>query len=492
MRNVLRGLGKGLKGFAEDVKALSPVVAVLLLVAITVIAAAGMYVWYGGMAGSAGSTTEEKTGGALSTWWERSNRGLEAPIEVALQPASLELVGPTVEIPEWKPEITEVGGAPFDPANDTQVYWPNLTTAKYEYGEDYNEDNNELCGCCDAIGVYYPPRGVLEEDGYLNTYEHEGGIYAIKATVKNTGTSTAKDVKIIVPETPHDNCWWLLHAIETDEGLVWVKPGAEAAEVPAKVTAYFGVNTSYEPAKIAAGVPYAKYSEPQDNAGIHYVFDGVRIAHVPLGLDFDYSVYKDPLIGGVYGATDEAPIKDTALKVNDTVVGPGLEKMDLATTPTAANTMGQGNLMMPYLTYKSGGVVSHLVAVVDDPTLLGNALDEVGGWTLADINGTDDPIEVGDKLLVDTVALVVNEDEIKEKYMSPVYELGDIAPGETKEVWIILVNRHFAVEDLGLPSFREGASWDLPIQIYAGGEQVGEMSYRLYLKDTGKCDVAHI
>ena len=600
--------------FKKD-KGLSPVIAVLLMVAITVVAAAGLYVWYSGMAGSSGATTSKETSGALSGWWKGAEEGLKAAkdLELSFDPSTVELIGPMIEIPEWKPG--EEGMWITDPAsvtdatdyvivthdtwtslsheyivpgsetvkNTTNPSWVysrdtdyvmdypggrikvlstgninesdnitieysyyaswtkydvgNSTHFEFQFNDTYKDyfkfdgeggwesDGNELCGCCDAIGIWVPPKNVMEENDYklMNTFMHEGEFIVFKATVTNTGTETLEDAKLVIAETPHDNCWWTLHAVETDEGLVWVEPNTEVevldkqgpeatlAELMAfgaePVDTYFGVEEGYMSAKIALGEAYATFANSTDDAGIHYVFNGYRVSHMPLMLDFNHSVFAGPVLGSTYdNLTAYSKVIEDDLGLNDTVVGPGLELVDPATTPTGHDVISADNGQVPYITYMYR-LPYHMAAVVDDPDKLSavvgglsNLVSEnwegwltANGYTTTTDEGVKEILEdlTDNRLLVDTVALVVNEDEIIAEHSSNVYELGDIEPGESKSTWIVLGNRHFAPEVLDLPSFTDGISYSLPIQVYSGGKLLGETSYTIYFKDTGYMSEAH-
>jgi len=608
-------------------KGLSPVVAVLLMVAITVVAAAGLYVWYSGMAGSSGATTSEKTSGALSEWWKGAEEGLKAAkdLELSFDPSTVELIGPMIEIPEWKPgeegmwivlgppEVSVInesfsaseynewitlgnrsivpgseivhnatnytitysrgtdyemdyfsgrikvleggsmtvpgsylinysyytGYVEYEPGNSThfEAQYNELTKGCFKFAGEggWESDGNELCGCCDAIGIWVPPRNVMEENDYklMNTFMHEGEFIVFKATVTNTGTEKLEDVKLVIAETPHDNCWWTLHAVETKEGLVWVEPNTEVGALDKQgpdvtltelmsiemtgvepVDTYFGVEEGYMSAKVALGEAYATFAHSVDDAGIHYVFNGYKVSHMPLMLDFNHSVNAGPVLGSTYeNLTAYNKVIDEDVGTNDTVVGPGLELVNPATTPTGHDVIAADNGQVPYITYMYK-LPYHMAAVVDDADALKAALQEVNpNWnltTLVSANWEDwlkayygvtalnDSIvktileELTDnRLLVDTVALVVNEDEIIAEHSSNVYELGDIEPGESKSTWIVLGNRHFAPEVLDLPSFRDGIPYSLPIQVYSGGKLLGETSYTIYFKDTGYMSEAH-
>ncbi|WP_456486531.1 archaellin/type IV pilin N-terminal domain-containing protein [Candidatus Alkanophaga liquidiphilum] len=605
--------------FKKD-KGLSPVIAVLLMVAITVVAAAGLYVWYSGMAGSSGATTSKETSGALSGWWKGAEEGLKAAkdLELSFDPSTVELIGPMIEIPEWKPgeegmwiipsvtnetftslydqwvqlahtnivegseTVTDTSGATtytsgtdyemnyiagqikvlsggnmsnntdyyidyeyiiggsmeYEPGNSAHFEFQFNDTTKDYFKFDgeggWDSDGNELCGCCDAIGIWVPPRNVMEENDYklMNTFMHEGEFIVYKATVTNTGTETLEDAKLVIAETPHDNCWWSLHAVETKEGLVWVEPNTEVGALdkqgPEKtltelmsiemtgvkpVDTYFGVKEGYMSAKVALGEAYATFANPVDDAGIHYVFNGYKVSHMPLMLDTNHSVNAGPVLGSQYdNLSAYNKVIDDDLGLNDTMVGPGLELVNPATTPTGHDVIAADNGQVPYITYMYK-LPYHMAAVVDDADKLSEALSKVNsswnlttlvsdnweGWLTA--NGytttTDEGVKeileelTDNRLLVDTVALVVNEDEIIAKHSSNVYELGDIEPGESKSTWIVLGNRHFAPEVLDLPSFRDGISYSLPIQVYSGGKLLGETSYTIYFKDTGYMSEAH-
>lgn len=524
----------------RDRRGLSPVIAVLLMIAITVVAAAALYVWYSGMAGSSGATTSEKSSTTLSGWWKGAEEGLKAAknLELSFDPSTVELIGPMIEIPEWKPgeegmwidtdgdgtyEEYTVGDPTF-----FEFQFNDSTVGNFSFAGEggWESDGNELCGCCDAIGIWVPPKNVMEENDYklMNTFMHEGEFIVYKATVTNTGTETLKDAKLVIAETPHDNCWWTLHAVETNEGLVWVEPNTEAgvldqqgpeatlAELMAfgaePVDTYFGVKKGFMTAKVALGEAYATFANSTDDAGIHYVFNGYRISHMPLMLDYNHSVYAGPVLGSsMYdNLTAYNKVIDDDLGWNDTVVGPGLELVDPATTPTGHDVISADNGQVPYITYMYR-LPYHMAAVVDDPDKLSavvGGLDQLvsenwKGWLEANgynTTGNDNVTKIledltDNKLLVDTVALVVNEDEIISEHSSNVYELGDIEPGESKSTWIVLGNRHFAPDVLGLPSFTDGISYSLPIQVYSGGKLLGETSYTIYFKDTGYMSEAH-
>lgn len=610
--------------FKKD-KGLSPVIAVLLMVAITVVAAAGLYVWYSGMAGSSGATTSKETSGALSGWWKGAEEGLKAAkdLELSFDPSTVELIGPMIEIPEWKPGEEGMWVKIGDPESTSEYYSPvvrgtwhslshapivpytekvyNTSHTDWEYSRDtdyemdylggrikvlstgsinesdnitieydyytwteyelgnsthfefqfndstkdyfkfdgeggWDSDGNELCGCCDAIGIWVPPRNVMEENEYklMNTFMHEGEFIVYKATVTNTGTETLEDAKLVIAETPHDNCWWSLHAVETKEGLVWVEPNTEVGALdkqgPEKtltelmsiemtgvepVDTYFGVKEGYMSAKVALGEAYATFANSVDDAGIHYVFNGYKVSHMPLMLDTNHSVNAGPVLGSQYdNLSAYNKVIDDDLGLNDTVVGPGLELVNPATTPTGHDVIAADNGQVPYITYMYK-LPYHMAAVVDDADTLSDALSEVNsswdlttlvsdnweGWLKAngysDVDTNEETVKdvleekTNNRLLVDTVALVVNEDEIIAKHSSNVYELGDIEPGESKSTWIVLGNRHFAPEVLDLPSFRDGISYSLPIQVYSGGKLLGETSYTIYFKDTGYMSEAH-
>ncbi|MDF2956257.1 MAG: hypothetical protein OD815_001873 [Candidatus Alkanophagales archaeon MCA70_species_2] len=533
--------------FKKD-KGLSPVIAVLLMVAITVVAAAGLYVWYSGMAGSSGATTSEKSSSTLSGWWKGAEEGLKAAkdLELSFDPSTVELIGPMIEIPEWKPgeegmwiKINNTW-YPYEVGNSTHFdfQYNESTVGNFTFAGEggWESDGNELCGCCDAIGIWVPPRNVMEENDYklMNTFMHEGEFIVYKATVTNTGTETLEDAKLVIAETPHDNCWWSLHAVETKEGLVWVEPNTEVGALdkqgPEKtltelmsiemtgvepVDTYFGVKEGYMSAKVALGEAYATFANSVDDAGIHYVFNGYKVSHMPLMLDTNHSVNAGPVLGSQYdNLSAYNKVIDDDLGLNDTVVGPGLELVNPATTPTGHDVIAADNGQVPYITYMYK-LPYHMAAVVDDADTLSDALSEVNsswdlttlvsdnweGWLKAngysDVDTNEETVKdvleekTNNRLLVDTVALVVNEDEIIAKHSSNVYELGDIEPGESKSTWIVLGNRHFAPEVLDLPSFRDGISYSLPIQVYSGGKLLGETSYTIYFKDTGYMSEAH-
>ena len=217
----------------------------------------GTFVWFQDTSGGTGAVLGEETGSSVTSMFDDTSSGLVADLTVSTSPDRITYERWSVDLPEWKPI--------HDTVADT---WDS---------DNSFVDNNELCGCCDAVGI-------LDMDNAA--FAHEGTFLPVKVSVTNNGKKVMGDTKLVIPETPHDNCWWMLHAEEDEDGnLVWTFPDGTVMDT------YFGVDIGYTAAAVAGGDAYSDYDIVKTNAGIMYYFNGYKVTHVPLALDNDSATY---------------------------------------------------------------------------------------------------------------------------------------------------------------------------------------------------------
>jgi len=436
---------KMFRNFKRDTKALSPVIATLLLVAVTVVAVVGTYVWYGDVTGTAGATVGAESDSSVTSMFDDTSSGLVADMTVSTNPDRITYERWSVDLPEWKP------------MNDSDGIW--------DYDCSYS-DNNELCGCCDAIGILGHMEGQGQEDN-LDAFAHEGAFLPVKVSITNNGKKVMNDAKVVIPETPHDNCWWTLHAEEDDEGnLVWTFPDGTMMDT------YFGVESDYTAAKVAGGASYATYENATTGAGIKYIFNGYKVTHAPLALGRENSTYAGIPLSVGEDNTDPSNAPKWP-------VGPGLEDVGEGyTTPGSEFSAERENSSMPYLTMIEKLPYQTKVVVTDS--------EAFNSSTVSTLTASDE-----DEFLFDSVSAVVCEDYLLRHLSDNIYEVGTVLPGQTKDVWIVLGIRHFDVSQLELGTYSEGFFYDLPMKVYVGDELKEDTAIEMYFHDTGEETTAH-